>query len=253
MNVIGPLRKVNNIPVAISYLNNHFFAPVDIEVSHQATENEGRNHGHNVLRICHLFAKLCSVLRIGSSSTTSENNVLLAPALEECTNVFNAFSTSSGESIDEDISVWTKSTRKVSSEQLVFLWGFGSGVTAGKLKSLLNESHHVFSEEFDVRLVDKSCAIIVFWQSGLAEAFLDVMNNSKEIGGSLKELVSEGLRAASYETYKRVCKLPVWEADLGESLDKALEDAEDLTEAHSNATPREIYWSSDDIINLDEL
>lgn len=35
MNVIGPLRKVNNIPVAISYLNNHFFAPVDIEVSHQ--------------------------------------------------------------------------------------------------------------------------------------------------------------------------------------------------------------------------
>lgn len=253
MKVVRPLRKVTNIPVAISYLNNHFFAPVDIEISHQATENEGRNHGLNVIRICHLFAKLCSILKIGSSSTMSGNDVLLAPALEECTNIFNAFSTSSEESIDEDVSVWTKSTRKVSCEHLVFLWGFGSGTTAGKLKSLLNKSHYVSSEEFDIRLVDKSCAILVFWQPGLAEAFLDVMNNSEEITGSLRELVSEGLRAASYETYKRVCKLPIWEADLGESLDRALEDSDCLTEAHSKATPKEIYWSNDDMINLDEL
>lgn len=35
MKVIGPLGKVTNIPVAISYLNNRFFAPVDIEISHQ--------------------------------------------------------------------------------------------------------------------------------------------------------------------------------------------------------------------------
>lgn len=37
MKVVRPLRKVTNIPVAISYLNNHFFAPVDIEISHQGS------------------------------------------------------------------------------------------------------------------------------------------------------------------------------------------------------------------------
>lgn len=31
MKNIGPLRKVTNIPAAISYLNNHYFAPIDLE------------------------------------------------------------------------------------------------------------------------------------------------------------------------------------------------------------------------------
>lgn len=35
MKVTGPLRKVTNIPGAISHLNNHFFAPVDIEIPYQ--------------------------------------------------------------------------------------------------------------------------------------------------------------------------------------------------------------------------
>lgn len=218
-----------------------------------ATENEGKIHGQNVVRISHLFGKICSILKIGHSSTTSKNKVLSAPALEECTNIFNALSTSSEESIDKDVSVWTNSTRKVSCEQLVFLWGFGSGTTAGKLKSLLNNSHSIFSEEFDIRLVDKSCAVLVFWQPGLAETFLDVMNNIEEISGSLRAMVSEGLRAASYETYNRVCKWDIWEADLGESLDKALEKTDYLTEVNPEATPREIYWSSDSMINYRDL
>lgn len=31
----GTMRKVTNIPSAISYLNNHFFAPVDLEIPDQ--------------------------------------------------------------------------------------------------------------------------------------------------------------------------------------------------------------------------
>ncbi|PON65951.1 Ribonuclease [Trema orientale] len=253
MKVIGPLRKMTNVPLAISYMNNHFFAPVDIEIPYQATENESRIHGHNVVRISHLFAKLCSILKIGHSSTTSDNTVLSAPALEEYTNVFDALSTSSEESVNEDVGVWTKSTRKVSCEQLVFLWGFGGGKTAGKLKSMLNNSHTIFSKEFDIRFVDKSCAVIVFWQPGLAETFIDVMNNIEEISGPLREMVSEGLRAASYETYERVCKLDIWEADLAESLDKALEDPDHLTEANPIVTPIEIHWSGDSMINYNDL
>uniref|UniRef100_A0A6P6GG21 poly(A)-specific ribonuclease PARN-like n=1 Tax=Ziziphus jujuba TaxID=326968 RepID=A0A6P6GG21_ZIZJJ len=252
MQIIGPLRKVTNIPVAISYLNNRFFAPVDIEIPHQATENEGKLHGYNVVRICHLFAKLCSVLKIPHSSTVSDNEVL-PPALEEYTNVFNEFPASTRQ-IDEDVKVWMKNTRKVSCEQLVLLWGFRSGMTAGKLKSMLHRSHDVFSEEFDVRLVDKSCAIVVFWQPGLSTTFLDVMNG-KEVFGALKEMISEGLRAVSFEAYKKVCRLGIWEADLTESLVRAMdEDPDYLVEANPETKLREIYWSShDSMINLDEL
>ncbi|XP_030499740.2 poly(A)-specific ribonuclease PARN-like isoform X2 [Cannabis sativa] len=252
MTFIGPLRKVTNIPVAISLLNSHFFAPVDIEILYKA-DNEGKIHGHNAVRISHLFAKLCSILKIDPNSNTSDSQVLSAPALTESTNIFNALSTSFEESIDEEISVWTKSKRKVNCEQLVYLWGFGSENTAGKLKTMLHNSHSIFSEEFDIRLVDKSCAVIVFWQPGLAEKFLDVMNNIEKISGSLREMVSEGLRAASYETYKRACKLDIWEANLGESLDRALEDSEYLIEATPESTPIEISCSSDSVINYNDL
>lgn len=213
--------------------------------------NEGNVHGHNVVRISQLFAKLCSILKSSCSDAVSDNQ-LLHPALEEHTNVFSAFSTSFQESIDEDVTVWARNTRKINCDQLVFLWGYGSGVTAGKLKGLLHGSHYIFSEEFDVRLVDKNCAIVVFWQPGLSKHFLDVMN-SEEICGFLKVMVSEGLRAVSYDTYRRACRLGIWEADLRESLDKALEVSESIDEANPRRYPREICWSNDSLINLDEL
>ncbi|KAM1137373.1 hypothetical protein COP2_036348 [Malus domestica] len=156
------------------------------------------------------------------------------------------------ESTNEDIRVWTKNMRKVSCDQLVFLWGFRSGMTAGMIKSLLCKSHAVFFEEFDVRLVDKSCAIVVFWRCGLSETFLDAFS-SEYICDSLMEIALEGIRASSYETYKRVCSLGLWEADLVESLDKALEDSDCLTEVNSVTNSKEIYWSSNWAINFDDL
>lgn len=35
MKEIGPLRKVTNLPAAISFLKGRFFAPIDMEISHQ--------------------------------------------------------------------------------------------------------------------------------------------------------------------------------------------------------------------------
>ncbi|KAK9944563.1 hypothetical protein M0R45_010124 [Rubus argutus] len=249
MKNIGPLRKVTNIPAAISYLNNHYFAPIDLETLPQ--ENEGKSHRHNVVKMCYLFAKLCSILKISDNAKPS-NYHLLAPALEEYTNISNPFSDSPQESINEDIRIWTNNMRKISCDHVVFLWGFRSGLTAGMLKSMLHKSHGVFSEDFDVRLVDKSCAIVVFWRPGLSETFLDAASN-EEICGSLREMVSDGLRATSYETYKRVCKLGIWEAELAESLDKALEDPNYLMEATSATNSREVYWSTDSMINFDDL
>ncbi|KAM1346042.1 hypothetical protein FF1_035345 [Malus domestica] len=127
-----------------------------------------------------------------------------------------------------------------------------SGMTAGMIKSLLCKSHAVFFEEFDVRLVDKRCAIVVFWRCGLSETFLDAFS-SEDICDSLMEIALEGIRASSYKTYKRVCRLGLWEADLVESLDKALEDSDCLTEVNSATNSKEIYWSSNWAINFDDL
>ncbi|KAM1007108.1 hypothetical protein PS2_003722 [Malus domestica] len=207
-HILDVSHLMKNIPAAISYLNNHYFTPIDMEISPQA--------------------------------------------LEEYTNISNPCSDNPQESTNGDIRVWTKNMRKVSCDHLVFLWGFRNGMTAGMLKSLLHKSHAVFSEEFDVRLVDKSCAIVVFWQPALSQTFLDAVS-SEEICDSLREIVSEGLRASNYETYNRVCRLGLWEADLAESMDKALEDSDCLMEANSSTYSKDIYWSSDSTINFDDL
>ncbi|XP_070677954.1 poly(A)-specific ribonuclease PARN-like [Malus domestica] len=194
---------------------------VSVEVAKPGAEDpesEGNIHWHNVVKMCYLLAKLCSILK------SSDN-----PMPQESTN--------------EDIRVWTKNMRKVSCDQLVFLWGFRSGMTAGMIKSLLCKSHAVFSKEFDVRLVDKNCAIVVFWRLGLSETFLDAIS-SEDICDSLMEIALEGIRASSYETYKTICRLGLWEADLVESLDKALEDSDYFTEVNSATNSKEIYWSS---------
>lgn len=249
MKEIGPLRKVTNIPTAISYLKDHFFAPIDMEIPHEDIVNEGKIHGHNVLSISHLFAKLCSILKIAPIQSDNKNSVL---ALEKYASILNPCSLSPQESTDGDINVWTNNTRKVNCEHLVFLWGFKRGMTAGMLKSLLQGSHDVFSQEFDVRFVDKSCAIVVFWKPGHSETFLDVIN-SKEIFGPIGEMVSEGLRAACYGTYMKVCRLGILEADLAKSLDKALEEPDRLWPSDSETNPSEVYWCSDSIINFDDL
>ncbi|XP_050366494.1 poly(A)-specific ribonuclease PARN-like isoform X2 [Argentina anserina] len=247
MKNIGPLRKVTNIPAAISYLNNHYFAPIDLETLPQ--ENEGNVHRHIIVKICYLFAKLCTILKIPKNATPS-NNHLLAPALEEYANISNL--SDIPQESDEDVRIWSGNMTKISCDHLVFLWGFRSGLTAGMLKSMLQKSHDVFLENFDVRIVDKSCAIVVFRQPGLSETFLDVVSHAN-ISGSLKEMVSEGLRATDYGTYKRVCKLGLWEADLADSLDKALEDPEYSMEADSTTNRREILWSADSMINFANL
>ncbi|OMO86802.1 Ribonuclease CAF1 [Corchorus capsularis] len=251
MKRIGPLENVTSIPAAIAYLKNRFFAPIDMEVYQRAFLNEGKVQGQTVLRICHLFAKLCYVLRITPGAIqSSDDNV--TSLLDGYGNAIKSCFGNSHESVDGGIRIWTKSPRKVGCEDLVFLWGFRDRLSAGMLKSLLQGSHDIFSEEFDVCLVDKSCAIVAFMQPNLSQTLLDIMN-SEGISGSLRELVSEGLRAAGYETYKKACSLGLWEVDLASSLEKAFAAPDCSSQSVSETKPSEIYWCSDLMINFDDL
>lgn len=218
-----------------------------------ATVNEGKIYGLDALRICYLFMKLCSILKI-SPNVIKSGNKHLAPELQDFTNIFHPCSIDTEESVNDDVRIWTNNTRMVSCEHLVFLWGFQFGLTAGKLKSLLRKSHDIFSGEFDVKLVDKNCAIVVFWEPGMSKAFVDAMNSEK-ISGFLRDLVSEGLRVARYDTYRTVCRVGLWESDLPESLERAMERSESdcNMETSSDTEFFNIYWFNDSVINVDVL
>ncbi|KAE8729139.1 Poly(A)-specific ribonuclease PARN-like, putative isoform 2 [Hibiscus syriacus] len=128
------------------------------------------------------------------------------------------------ESLDGGIRIQTNSLRKVDCKDLVFLWGFRDRAVPYWFSCNLN----------------------------LSQAFLDVMS-SEGISGSLRELVSEGLRAADYETYKRTCRLGLWETDLASSLDKASAMPDHFSQSGPETKPSEIFWCKDLIINLDDL
>ncbi|XP_065876104.1 poly(A)-specific ribonuclease PARN-like isoform X2 [Euphorbia lathyris] len=250
MKEITPLRKMTNIPLAMSYLKNRFFAPVDVEIPFQDM-NDGKIHGHNVVRICQLFAKLCYILKLTPNSAQS-NDKLLVSAVEAYANTLNPFVPPQEPSAG-DTSIWSNNTKKVSCEDLVFLWGFRDRISAGVLKRLLQESHMVFSQEFDVRFVEKSCAVVVFCQPGLCKTFLDILNNGSELDGPLREMVSEGVKGANFEAYKRACRLGLWDANLADSLDKALTDPDCSLEVDSETKPSDTYWCNEWVINLSEL
>ncbi|CAN1269163.1 Poly(A)-specific ribonuclease PARN-like [Linum perenne] len=220
---IGLRKNVASVPYIISYLKHRFSQPVDVEIPFQV--EEGEIHGHNVVSISELFAKLCCILKLtpGTGEHHVENR---CSSLGAFVNNFHPRVTELQEPTDGEVRVWTSSnTKQVRCEDLVFLWGFRTGTTAGKLKTLLEGSHEVFSQGFHVRLVDQSCAIVVFSRPSSSTAFLNAMSNlSDTSSNSLRELASEGITATGYETYERACRSGLWEANLADSLDKAMAD-----------------------------
>ncbi|CAH2052302.1 unnamed protein product [Thlaspi arvense] len=236
MKEISPLSNISNLPAAMSSLNR-FFAPVDVEVANQGSLlklDEGHEkHGQNVVMTSQLFAKLSTIQRSHQSSVQSNEDLQALAS-------------------DENVKVWSKNSRKVSSENLVFIWGLAKKVTASMLKSVLQKSHDVFAtQKFDVKYLDRSCAVVVFWEKGSSETFLSAVNDEEKLVGSLREMVAEGLRVAGYESYKRACRLGFWEADLADSLDRTLESLD--ADSDADTRPSDISWTSELAINFDEL
>lgn len=210
--------------------------------------DESKSHGYDVLRISQLFAKICSVLKI-----SSETNKYSSSALKGYANIFNPYSASSDNHIEEDVRLSTDHPQKISTENIVFVWGFTIGTSAKMLRNQLLTSSEVLADEFDVRILDKSCAVIAFSKPDSSTKFLEAMESGGNNCDSLSNLISEGLRAADYETYKRVCSLGLWEVKLADSLDKALETDFDGHTEDSQKESTEVYWRNSDLINLDEL
>ncbi|KAK6145158.1 hypothetical protein DH2020_021978 [Rehmannia glutinosa] len=177
MKEIGAFEKMSNMPAAISYLDKRSFAPINMEISNRETDKVNI-HGHNVLKVCQLFVKLCSTLKISLEVLEGDYNQL-SPSLQCHSNTFNPCSTNSRESDADD-------------------WNIHRN-----LKDLLCDSHDVFSEEFDVRMIDRTCAIVVLWTPGFSERFLRIMDSGDIL------------------------------SDLGESLDQAMDETEILLEAKS--------------------
>lgn len=247
MKEISPLKNLNTVSAATSYLKRRFFAPIDVEIPQQVEADESKNHGFDVLRISQIFAKICSVLKISSESVEDASS-----AFKGYANIFNPYSASSDDHMEEDVRISTDHQQKISIENIVFVWGFTAGTSANMLRNQLLASHEAFSDDFDVRMVDKSCAIIAFWKPNISAKFLEAMESGGINCESLSNLISEGLRAADYETYKRVCGLGLWEVNLADSLDKTLAaDFGHREDLHKDLT--EVYWRNTDLINIDEL
>ncbi|KAL6576848.1 hypothetical protein OROMI_011124 [Orobanche minor] len=227
MKEIGAFEKMNSISGAISYLESRFSAPINMEISNRAETGNVDVHGHNVLRVCQLFVKLCSILKISL----------------EVPEDYDA----------DDVRIWTGNSKLIGVGKLVFLWGFKSGISARDLKDLLSNSHDVFSEEFHVRLIDRTCAVVVFWTPGFSKRFLRIMDSGDNLSGEMKDRISEGLRASGYETYRRVCKSGLRKSDLAECLDQAMDENGVLSEAETGQERSVIYWNDDEMINLDDF
>ncbi|KAL6563500.1 hypothetical protein OROGR_002459 [Orobanche gracilis] len=227
MKEIGAFEKMNSISGAISYLESRFSAPINMEISNRAETDKVDVHGHNVLRVCQLFVKLCSILKISL----------------EVPEDYDA----------DDVRIWTGNSKLIGVGKLVILWGFKSGISARDLKDLLRDSHDVFSEEFDVRLIDRTCAVVVFWTPGFSERFLRMMGSGDNLSGEMKDRILEGLRASGYKTYRRVCESGLWKSDLAECLDQAMDENGVLSGAESGQERSVIYWNDDEMINLDDF
>ncbi|KAJ0988982.1 hypothetical protein J5N97_007338 [Dioscorea zingiberensis] len=247
---IGPLRKANNVPAALSYLKRQFFTPVELEIPPQVDSNTDKHHGHNVLRITYLFAKLNCLLKIIPGHQPALGQY--TREVGDCANIFYPCSTTLQESDDED-GFQTDKFKKVGTNNVVLLWGFNAGIFASGLKRQLHGSHTVFFDDFEVQLVDRTCAIVVFHVPGSAENLLEDMRSGSIGSGSLNDLISDGLKAAGYETYKKVCRMGLWETDLAEALEMVLQEhANDLSMTFRKDAS-EIYWNSDLMIDLSDI
>uniref|UniRef100_A0A7C9AQ85 Poly(A)-specific ribonuclease n=1 Tax=Opuntia streptacantha TaxID=393608 RepID=A0A7C9AQ85_OPUST len=229
-----------------AFLPNHYIV---LPAGAPNEMNEGKVHGHNVLRISHLFGKLSSVLKHNQRQVSGGNRF----ALENYANAFGPCCGNALEASDEDVELSSGSMRRLNCDDLVFLWGFRNGSSARELKRRLSRCHESFSEDFDVKLVDKNCAAVAFCRPGLSGAFLDAINSDGTGHKGLREMMSEGLRVTNYATYKRVCEMGIWNSDLADSLDQAVSSTDQLHIDNHARSPYEIWWDDNTVINLDEL
>jgi len=240
---IGPLRKAKNIQAALSYLQRQYFVPMEIKIPEQDDTSGVTKNEQNVLRITKLFAKLSNLLKIGPECQLQSGEQYAA--VEEYCNVFYP-SCMIEDSDDVDFADEPDTAKVVSTENIVFLWGF-RGKSVKELKSYLPGLHQIFSEDFEVKLLDKTCSALIFRNSGTAMQLLKEINSESP---SLNDFFSEGLKAAGFEVYRKVCRLGLWHSDLAEALEGVSSEVAASTLSECNSS--QIYWNSSLMLDLEE-
>ncbi|KAK1270435.1 Poly(A)-specific ribonuclease PARN-like [Acorus gramineus] len=185
------LRELQNLEEEQNRLIRGFGTVIDvISSSHKPivvynpldAEDTGiKNQGHNVLRITRMFAQLSSVLKITPAAYEPEMDDRSA-SLNSYSNIFHPFRTVLQDQIDGEVAQICN-MEKMSTENLVFLWGFRGVVSAGVLKQKLQGAHNVFDFECE----------------DSAKALLEVVGRG-EFGLGVLE---DGLKAAGYEAYTK--------------------------------------------------
>ncbi|XP_028555298.1 poly(A)-specific ribonuclease PARN-like, partial [Dendrobium catenatum] len=177
----GPLKKEKNIPSALSYLKRQYFVPIELEVPKQA-EDGNKSHGNNTEYVV-------------KNAPSSRSALEPTRSIEDHTNIFNPATLTLHEPGDHGKTGWRIGTnRRVSTDNILFLWGFGGATSAVELKHRLLQIHPIFAEDFDVHFVDKTCAVVVFEKLGSAETLLKDMGLVDNVFGVLRDVVVEGLR-----------------------------------------------------------
>lgn len=199
-----------------------------------------------------MFARLHNLLKLAPDCQST--NGQQQKSVDDYTNIFYPICPSLQEPGDDDEAdlVFDNDRKKVSTANLVFLWGFSHRVTASRLKRLLRGTHPVLSEDFELQFVDKTCSVIVLSNKDASQALLKAVELADSNFTALREMISDGLKGAGYEAYKKVCKLGLWEGNLADSLEAVLAETESEPN-HSGKDDSEIYWNSELMINLDDL
>jgi len=229
---IPSIKKAKNLHAALSYLNRQFSLPLDLEVplEFKCYGSKGaESHGHTVLRLTYLFAKVCRLLKISLSdfsisideckgALASHENILYPRAI--CLNNLNY----GGEDVNLEGDSYSKKSH------IIFIWGFKIGSSAKALLEMLTTIHELCQEGIKVRLVDKSCAYVKFKRAKYAEIFLKDIQSGNNISGFVKykpldEFNFAGLRAVSYGVYEQLCRSSLWRTNLDDSLELVLSES----------------------------
>jgi poly(A)-specific ribonuclease len=134
----------------------------------------------------------------------------------------------------------------LSSDNVLFLWGFRSQ-SVKELRSHLTGLHHAFSEDFEIKLLDETCSALIFHSSDTAVELLKEISSESP---SLNSFFSEGLKAAGFEVYRKVCRLGLWDSDLAEALESVSCELPELTLSEQSTS--QIYWNNSLMLDLKE-
>lgn len=196
-----------------------------------------------------MFAILRTLLKLFPNGIAKEQYI---ETIEDYLNILYPSHTRIQESDEEDLSFIMENGRAISTNDLIFLWGYGH-LTAKELKHSLQEAHDVFKEDFELQFMDKSCAVILFYRAESAQVLLELMASRMFYSDGLSKMKSEGLKAAGYQCYKKVCRLGLWDTNLSDSLENVMSDPANGISTFSEKDASEVRWTSEYAIDLSDL